>query len=595
MQAANWPLASYSEPVGPLPANYDGRERVSFNGESLQEVNFTYADLDSCKFDGAHLQGCHFYDASLVGARMEHAEDLAAWQFRGADLTGARLPEAIKKFEGLKAVDANTKTAARSFAATILACLYCWLTIGTTTDAEFFGAAHATALPFLQTKISPYGFYAVAPLLLAVMFLYLQFSLQQLWEAFASLPAFFDDGRALHERAAPFFLSAIVRTEFRRLREKAPGLAKWQTILAWLLGWCVVPFTIALLWLRALVARLAWITAIQLLSLGAAIAASLFFFSTARGTLRGAPIAYFDNWRQWLLRAPFPRKFIWAALVTASLSVFSVFVFQDAKFLPPWFDADLAYARLSPDEVSTAAGGERRGNSLWGRNLRGCYAPHADMANVDFPRANLSGCYFMKANLRNAMLFNAELSRADFNGADLRGATFLHNRGEASAAYADLQGATIDLAPDGPPFSDIFTTNNWILARWNNLTSWPDLGLPEEHTDRLIRKDLTSYDLDKLNSRHLQHADLKGWILRNCIFTGVDLQGSDLSHSDLRDTLFDKARLTNVNLEGADLRGSDLSKAQGLTQWQLNSAITGKSITSGNMTKFPPGLHGAQP
>ncbi|HEY7390677.1 MAG TPA: pentapeptide repeat-containing protein, partial [Bryobacteraceae bacterium] len=323
--AANWPLARYSNPADlSLPVDHNERlQNKSFEDQSLRHVNFTDADLDSYNLDHARLAGSSFYDASLVGARLGNVGDLAAWQFRGAVLTGARLPEAIKKFEGLKAVEANTKVAARSFTATILACLYCWLTIGTTTDAEFFGAEHSTALPFLQTKISPYGFYAVAPLLLAVTFLYLQFSLQQLWEAFASLPAYFDDGRALHERSAPFFLSAVVRTQFRRLREKAPGLAKWQTRFAWLLGWWVVPFTIALLWWRSLVARLAWLTAIQLVSLGVTVAASLFFMSIAGATLRGVPVAYFDNWRQWLLRGWFPRKFVWAALVTAGLSVFS--------------------------------------------------------------------------------------------------------------------------------------------------------------------------------------------------------------------------------------------------------------------------------
>jgi uncharacterized protein YjbI with pentapeptide repeats len=206
--AANWPLARYSDPAAlSLRENHNEcLQNKCFDDQSLRYVDFTDADLDAYRLNSARLEVSVFFDASLVGARLEHVDDLAAWQFRGSVLTGAHLPEAIKKFEGLKAVDANAKAAARSFTATILACLYCWLTIGTTTDAEFFGAEHATALPFLQTKISPYGFYAVAPLLLAAMFLYLQFSLQQLWEAFASLPAFFDDGRALHERAAPFFL-----------------------------------------------------------------------------------------------------------------------------------------------------------------------------------------------------------------------------------------------------------------------------------------------------------------------------------------------------------------------------------------------------
>jgi uncharacterized protein YjbI with pentapeptide repeats len=622
--AANWPLARYTVPgdLGLVPDDDEYLEKKAFESQWLQGVNFTDADLDSYNLDRAHLEGSFFYDASLVGARLEHVDDLAAWQFRGAILTGAHLPEAIRKFEGLKAVEANTKTAARSFTATILACLYCWLTIGTTTDAEFFGAEHATALPFVQTKISPYGFYSVAPLLLAVMFLYLQFSLQQLWEAFASLPAFFNDGRPLHERSAPFFLSAIVRTQFRRLREKAAGLAKWQTKLAWLLGWWVVPLTIALLWWRSLVARLAWLTAIQLFSLGVTVTASLYFISIAGATLRGVPITRFDNWRQWLLRARFPRKFIWAALVTAGLSVFSVRAFRDPLFFRIY--ADLSYAKLSP--TGTVEGGERRANFLIGRNLRGCFAYHADMANVNLHGANLSGCQFGAADLRNADLGDAEMYGAKLDGTNLRDAYIaprfdsnygysaglappfdpryaysaglsghLYSESDALQVYgfymgADVQGAWID--PGTSHLSRaIRYANNWILATWPSDTLSKQ-SLPAYHNERLAHKDLTDYDFKRLGSIHMQHADLKGWILHNCVFTDVDLEGADLSHSDLRDTRFDGARLTNVNFEGADLRGADLSKARGLTQWQLNSAIAGKSDITGKKTILLPGLHG---
>jgi uncharacterized protein YjbI with pentapeptide repeats len=369
------------------------------------------------------------------------------------------------------------------------------------------------------------------------------------------------------------------------------------------LGWWAVPFTIALLWWRSLVARLAWLTAIQLFSLGIAVAASLFFVSIARATLRGVPITKFDNWRRWLLEAQFPRKFIWAVLVIAALSVFSVRVFQGAQFPLLSFDADLAYASLSPAETSTAGGGERRANSLRGRNLRGCRASHAELAYVDLSRANLSGCNFEGADLGNADLTNAILLDAVLDRANLRGATFAPRSETSLSDNADVQGSVIKPRTSSLSFAITTRANNWVLARWgvSNPAGGVFLilpnallmqGLPRDHNERLTRKDLASYDFDHIFSHRMQHADLKGWILHNCIFTKVNLEDADLSHSDLRDARFDNAGLTNVNFDGADLRGADFSSAQGLTQWQLNSAITGKSGATGRRTVLPPGLHG---
>lgn len=531
---------------------------------------------------GADLSGVDLKDASLEGARLEGVVGLAAWQLRGANLTGAHLPEAIKKFEGLKTVESNTKSSARAWTSTIVGCLYCWLTIGTTTDAEFFGAEHATALPFLQTKISPYGFYAVAPLLLVVMFLYLQYSLQQLWEAFAALPAVFPDGAPLHKRAAPFFLSGIVQTQSRRFRSEATGLVRWQAFLAWLLGWWVVPITIALLWLRSLVARLVWLTAIQLVSLTVVITTSLFFTSVAQRTLRGLPPNRFC-WRRLFESGRLLRRIVWALPMSAYLWWFSSLAFQDA--LPDsfrsHFRADLSYAKLSPSELGNATreGDEPRTNGLEGRNLKGCQASYSVMANINLEDADLSGCVFSGADLQNARIFLAQLSKTNLSGANLRGAT-LDISDAGSLQFADIQGASLY----GRHVLYAEQSVNWVLARWGRSDA-PKAGLPEDHEERINRKDLSGYNFSKIGSSLMWRADLKGWILRQTVFRGVQLDGADMSHADLRDACFNDARVTNVNFEGADLRGADLSKAEGLTQWQLNAAITDTT------TKSPPGLH----
>ncbi len=414
---------------------------MDFHGVSLAGCDLRRVDLT-----GSDLSGVDLKDAFLEGARLERVDGLAAWQLRGANLTGAHLPKAIEKFEGLKAVESNTKSSARSWTSTILACLFCWLTVGTTTDQGFFGVEHDTALPFVQTKISPYGFYVVAPLLLAVMFLFLQYSLQQLWEAFTSLPAVFPDGAPLHKRASPFFLSGIVQTQVRRFRAEATGLVRWQAFLAWLLGWWVVPITIALLWLRSLVARLAWLTAVQLFSLAVVITASLFFTSIAQRTLRGSPPNRF-YWRRLFAQGRLLRKVVWALPISVSLWVFSFRVFQDS--LPDrygsWSHADLSYAKLSPPELGTGTGeSDVRGTrGLYGRNLKGCKASYSVMANVELEGADLSGCDFTGADLHNAHIVAARLSRANLSSANLRGATLIPTSDVGSLALADVQGASL--------------------------------------------------------------------------------------------------------------------------------------------------------
>src|SRR5579863_4144789 len=70
---------------------------VDFHGASL-----AYLDLRRVDLTGADLSGVDLKNTSLEGAHLEDVDGLAAWQLRGANLTGAHLPEAIKKFEGLK-------------------------------------------------------------------------------------------------------------------------------------------------------------------------------------------------------------------------------------------------------------------------------------------------------------------------------------------------------------------------------------------------------------------------------------------------------------------------------------------------------------
>jgi hypothetical protein len=124
----------------------------------------------------------------------------------------------------------------------LAACLYCWLTVLFTTDAGLLVGGSNLALPIVQTPIPIVAFFGATPVLLLTVYLYLHFSFQNLWEALATLPAVFPDGRKLHERALPWILGPIVRIHFKRL--ECPRLQWFQVRAVALLAWWGVPFTL---------------------------------------------------------------------------------------------------------------------------------------------------------------------------------------------------------------------------------------------------------------------------------------------------------------------------------------------------------------
>ena len=74
-------------------------------------------------------------------------------------------------------VDEATKTSRKVFLTMLVACLYCWLTILSTTDVGLLAGGLPLALPIVQTPIPVVAFFGLAPVLLLIIYLYLHFSL----------------------------------------------------------------------------------------------------------------------------------------------------------------------------------------------------------------------------------------------------------------------------------------------------------------------------------------------------------------------------------------------------------------------------------
>jgi Pentapeptide repeats (8 copies) len=209
-------------------------------GLDLSGCNLSRANLRSAKFDNTTVLRASFREAELRGADLSLVSGgLQPDQLAGADLTGAKLPGALEElFKNLTSAKDISKDAQNVFIAVVAACLYCWLTIATTTDVNLITNRAVSPLPIIQTSISIVNFYVVAPLLLFGVYVYFHLYLQKLWEELASLPAVFQDGRPLYSKADPWLLSDLVRSYLQRLSSDRPFISYLQKWVSVGLAWC---------------------------------------------------------------------------------------------------------------------------------------------------------------------------------------------------------------------------------------------------------------------------------------------------------------------------------------------------------------------
>ena len=73
-------------------------------------------------------------------------------------------------------------------------CAYSALTIASTQDSALIVNTATTNLPIVQTPVPMAYFYSAVALLLPCVFLYLQYTLQSLWEEVSEIPVLAPDG-----------------------------------------------------------------------------------------------------------------------------------------------------------------------------------------------------------------------------------------------------------------------------------------------------------------------------------------------------------------------------------------------------------------
>jgi uncharacterized protein YjbI with pentapeptide repeats len=463
---------------------YADLREADFREADLKRAKFRRAKLESAKLQGAKLRDAMFYEADLTDADLTDSKRLFAENLAGAILTGAKLPEDLAKFEGLKQQEETSKNARRMHFTMLLGCAYAWLTIATTTDVRLVANSASSPLPIIQTEIPIAGFYWAAPIILLSLYFYLHLYLQQLWRGYAALPARFPDGKALDERVYPWLLNGLIRAHLRRLRGTRPTLSRLQNGVAILLAWWVVPLTLVAFWLRYLPRHDKWGSGFHLDLIVLSALFGLYAYWLARATLRRKDNPF--RWkkargdgRAWLVLGTVGLGAVLSLATLGAIDGSRTLLLASSKDRPelfgprtwvPWaFQlvgyrtyADLANKDISarPKDWWTTAKANRNlatvaGAKLAGRDLRYASANHAFLVNADLLRAKLEGANLLFADLRKANLLGADLRGATLGFADLRGAELdcktLTKATNWEYAYRDPALACGEDIPKPPP------------------------------------------------------------------------------------------------------------------------------------------------
>lgn len=573
---------------------------ANLQGANLAGANLQGASLMRAKLQEAQLHGCELQTANLQDADLSGATGLLAKQLAGANLSGARLPEDLQRFDGLERVQEACQNARTLLLSILLASVYTWLTIATTTDAALLTNSSSSPLPIIQTEISIANVYLIAPLLLLCLYLYFHIYMQRVWERLAQLPAIFSDGTPLDEKAYPWLFIGLVRSHVKLLRRDRPPLSRTQAGLSFLLAWWTVPLTMMALWGRYLSRHDLMGTFLQIFVITIAFSAALTFHRLTRETLRLKFQRYITMDNRKIGLRPYGRLAMISAMIFVLLSTAGGLIFLSIKAIGGEIRANLRDADVSTkpenwtgqdSEIQFVRGASLRKADLrharatnaflvnadmeWA-DLREAWMDEADLRKADLSYAKLDGAQLIDVNLRHANLQRASCSGTDFQTSDLSGANLSGARlSSANLNRVNFQDSILERAYlEGASLWGVIGLEAYQVRRaWNwplALYSYTDMAGSDLEESRLIEFGLASGHsareeklLSKLglSSDHrvrLRMKNFSGYDLGGALFLRADLSEFDLTKANLQEAILLGADLQRAVLEGANLKGANL-------------------------------------
>jgi uncharacterized protein YjbI with pentapeptide repeats len=401
---------------------------------------------------------------------------------------------------------------------------YCLLSVINISDRQL-GLSSTVNLPLLNADVPLVGFFVGTPLLVLLVFVYLQTCILR----FKRLTAYLDTQDCPAEKWR--FLPWIIKTV------KVPGAEMPDRLLKMITAlflWASLPIFLILIAFRFVKRHDSfWSYVVGSIPILGTIML-IWFWRLSKSSTR----------RRSLVRTVF-RSGVVSFLVAAELFLL--------LFLIPWANGGLSVSvlknvrdRIRPlfcvdlsNQILTEEPAVRYEGCFWGdftkTHLEGAIFHHAILK-----RANLEGAFLLdarmdfavvvEANLRYSYMKGAYLSYADFQGADMRGANLVSTYGRntrfsgANFWNADMRGSRLE-------YSD-FQGADFTLA--------------------------------DLSGARLWDTNFQGARLFHAILQGAELIRADFSKADLKDAV----------LRGADLWGANLKGTRNLDIEQLSEAKT---------------------
>lgn len=556
---------------------------ASFRDADLRGADLSGSDVQECDFSGARLQGSNLRDANLQSVRGLHAYQLA-----GTDLTGAKLPEAIRDFKGLETAAEAVRSSQKLLLTILAGCFYCGLTLASTTHASLFGHTASTTLPLFQTNVPIGLFMVMAPALLLAAYIYLHFSMMDVWTAWASLPAVFPDGRPVYERLFPWIANSLAQINFERLRTTSPWEARIRGLISSVALWWIVPIAIALFWARCLILRDASLTWVQVALLSTSVLVARLSRLTMQRTLRTGfldldlgrrpgltPLeqsAVSAGWATICLMLLFFGSFSWATLRSESFKKWSI---QNGLsfFTRVNLDGQVVSTIDKPQDYDSANWEDA---TAWRIQAAGARLISTNLREAEFPWGDFRKSVFLYKDddwHDHEKFFLTIFREASFREARLSGVDFR----DTCYDNINLQGAYLD-APSLKGFC-LECARNWILATLDEkgLSDW-ELGgsaglertkFSDEQLSRLRIKDFFGCDFNRFPrgaKPNLSLGDLRGLDFEGAVFQDrLSLRGANLSGVNLHKAQLKGADLFGANVEKTDFRGANLCLVEGLT------------------------------
>ena len=215
--------------------------------------------------------------------------------------------------------------------------------------------------------------------------------------------------------------------------------------------------------------------------------------------------------------------------------------------------------------------GDFRRMTLRRARLEGAWLEGAQMQGANLEEARLQGAYVADGNLRGATLEGAWLTGVHLFGADMDGVILSGSRlDEATFTSARMGGADMGGAnAEGADFSS--TQMEGAYFGGANLRKANFRGADLEGVEVGGVAHLLPVWEGRMETRYIRSFRYKA-------FRAADLTGASLEGADLAAARMDEARLQEADMSYASLRRADLSKAQGLTQEQINAAFGDGSV-----------------